>query len=160
MLEIINTFRERTFGPIASVSIHKEDEGCRVFGKCERTVGSQQEDIIACRVATMGEVTRVRPHISGKDGEDCTLYTPRIPSFSLCVCIVFLHSYVHNMCRCVYLCATTCLFLFVCLLCRNVCMFACVWVYSCLLLCSQHCVHKMNHLPHKSKELTEAFSCG
>lgn len=33
----------------------------------------------------------------------------------------------------------------------------CVSVYSCHKLSSQCCVHKINHQPHKSKELTEVF---
>lgn len=127
-------------------------------GVCERTVGSQQGDIIACRGATMREVTHVRPHISGKDGEDCALcYMPhilRLQSLSaLCLCI--------HMWRCVYLCVTAYHFFSVCLLHPYVYMPVCVCL-SLLLPSSsaQHCVHKVNHLPHKSKELTEAFSYG
>lgn len=95
-------------------------------GKCERTVGSQQGDIIACRVATMGEVTHVRPRISGKDGEDSTLryisQTPKLQSVCLHICMYTV---------CVYLCVTT--YNFLCLLYHHVCTLICVYV-SLLLL--------------------------
>lgn len=37
------------------------------------------------------------------------------------------------------------------------CVCPCERVHGCLHLPSLHCTHKMNHLPHKSKELTEPF---
>ena len=81
-------------------------------GECERTAGSQQGDIIACRVATMGEVTHVRPHITGKDGEDCT---PRYihTGFSQCVCVCA-HCVFASVCA-------ECVFPSVCLQSHNVC---------------------------------------
>lgn len=95
-------------------------------GKCERTAGSQQGDIIACRVATMGEVTRVRPHISGKDGEDCMLcYILPIPRLQF-VCLHCVSP--HDVCKWVYPRMTAYHFPSLCLLRHNVCMPLCVCV--------------------------------
>lgn len=102
-------------------------------GKCERTAGSQQGDIIACRVATMGEVTHARPHISGKDGGGggggvgpvgFVVYLKLQMYSSLHVYIVPLHSHAHNASGfCVRLRIVS---LSVCLLCHNVCVPVCV----------------------------------
>lgn len=96
-------------------------------GKCKRTAGSQQGDITACRVSTMWEVTHVRPHISGKDGEYCTLcYIPHLPRLQyVCLCI-----YVCTMCAdvCIWL-RTICL-LFVYYVIMFVCLFMCLLLPS------------------------------
>lgn len=73
-------------------------------GKWERTAGSQQGDIIACRVATVGEVTRLRPHISGEDGEECTFcYIPQSPRlYFVCLHCVFAFIATQYMQMCVF----------------------------------------------------------
>lgn len=123
-------------------------------GKCERTAGSQQGDIIACRVATMREVTRVRPHWKRLRGTVRLFYIPQIPWLQfVCLHCVFAFICAHGR---VFVCATA-YSLFVYYAIMSVRFLACAWVYSCLHLSSQRSVHKMNHLPHKSKALTEAF---
>lgn len=98
------------------------------------------------------------------EGGNCTLrYTSQNSYiyFSLHVCIVSSHSHAHNASGFVQLHIT---FLSVFVYCAiNVCaavLRACVRFYSSPRLSSQHRVHKMNHVLHKSKELTEAFSYG
>lgn len=161
-LEIINTFSERTFGPIASVSIQKQDEGCRgllasVKGQWDHSKGtllpagwSQWERWPVWDLTSLEKMERTVHSV---------FYIQLIPRIrsgdsALCLCI-----HKHTMSAAMHLCASAYHFSF-CLSTMPWCLFVCerVWVYSCLHLSSRHCTHKMNHLPHKSKELTEAFS--
>lgn len=73
MLEVIDTFSARTLCSTASVSIPEQDRGCTVWWQVWKDRGSHQGDIIACKVVSVGEVTHVRPHISGKHVEDRAL---------------------------------------------------------------------------------------
>lgn len=71
--------------------------------------------------------------------------------FPLCLCVSALHSVFRDVNDCIR-------FLF-CVLFYYAVIFVCPFlqVYSATRLSSRHCVRRMNHLPHESEELREAF---
>lgn len=125
-------------------------------GMCERTVRSQQGGHHSLQGGYYGSSDPFETsHLWIRWSEPCILLSTTDSQASVSVCIVPSHSYVHNVCRCAFwMWLHTISFLFV-YYCKPVCMP--VWVHGCLHPPSPHCTHKMNHLPHKSKELTEPF---